>query len=417
MIPTLILQTWLCGLLSLGILSGAIYFAHEWQQRSWVWDASLGASVFQPEVGMNEVTGLLAAACVLVLITLFGGSLLKLVLSSSKPGQGANAVPPYDSITPRISQQIQRPDGTSLRVEVYGPENGMPIVLTHGWGLDSTEWTYFKREMADRFRLIVWDLPGLGKSTRPNNRDFSLDKMAHDLEAVLEFAGSKKAILVGHSIGGMIVMTFCRHFPAALGTRVQGLVLTHTTPTNPVRTTSGAAFLTAIQTPVLKPLMWLTIALSPVVWVMNWLSYRNGSMHITTKRGSFAGTESWAQIDFAARFQLRASPGVVARGMLGMMEYDATDVLPQINVPTLVIAGSDDTTTLPRASQAIQHAVPNGHLTTLIPAKHLGLVEHHEEYAEKVREFSFSSQNQEVPETAPLPLNVIHPFPQTGAKL
>ena len=82
----------------------------------------------------------------------------------------------------------------------------------------------------------------------------------------------------------MITLTLCGLLPALLGGRVIGLVLSHTTPTNPVRTTSGAAFFTAIEKPVLVPLMYLTIALSPLVWLMNWLSYFNGSAHRSWSR-------------------------------------------------------------------------------------------------------------------------------------
>ena len=74
----------------------------------------------------------------------------------------------------------------------------------------------------------------------------------------------------------MIILTFCRLFPSALGSRVSGLVLSHRTPTNPVRTTSGPAFYTAIEKPVLVPLMYLTIALSPLVRLMNWLRLLRG---------------------------------------------------------------------------------------------------------------------------------------------
>ena len=62
---------------------------------------------------------------------------------------------------------IIRPDGSELRVECYGPADAPPIVLTHGWGADSTEWYYQKKHLAERFRLIVWDEPGLGLSKKP----------------------------------------------------------------------------------------------------------------------------------------------------------------------------------------------------------------------------------------------------------
>ncbi|HYF33866.1 MAG TPA: alpha/beta hydrolase [Prosthecobacter sp.] len=391
MIPTLIFQLWLCGLVSLGILGGAAYVAHRWYRLSWSWDEGLRISVFRPDFGLNEATFLLAAALSLLALAFFGRGLVKLLIRLRASSKRRQDTPAADSVLPASVERLSRPDGSELRVEIYGPDDGIPIVLSHGWGLDGSEWTYFKREMSDRFRLIVWDEPGLGESTRPANRDYSLDNLAHDLEAVLAFAGNRPAILLGHSIGGMIVLTFCRLFPDALAHRVQGLILTHTTPTNPVRTTSGAPFLVAIQKPILLPLLWLTIVLSPLVRLLNWFSYRNGSLHLSTKRSSFAGTETWEQLDFAARFQVRASPAVLARGMLGMMKYEARDVLSQIGVPTLVVAGDRDRVTLPQASEAITAAVPNARLVRLTPGRHLGLVEHHGRFAAEVRQFIFST--------------------------
>lgn len=401
MIPVFILQVWLLGLFSLGLIGGAVYFGRECYQRSWGWDEARRQSVFLPDFGMNQETLLLGGAVVLALLALAGGPIIKAILKLTRREKPAGEPGPQDTPRSVSKQRLHRPDGSELQVKSYGPEAGVPIICTHGWGLNSDEWNYLKQELSERFRLIVWDLPGLGESTRPANRDYSTEKFARDLEAVLELAGGKPAILLGHSIGGMTVLTFCRLFPEALGNRVAGLVLTHTTYTNPVRTTAGAAFLTAIEKPVLVPLMWLTIALSPLVRLMTWLSYRNGSLHLMTKRSSFGRTETWEQIEFATQFQPKASPAVLARGMLGMMRYDATEVLARINVPTLVVAGDKDSTTKPEASERIRAGIPHSRLVTLTPAKHMGLIEHHEKYAEAVREFVYAAQAQ-MPGTAAL---------------
>jgi pimeloyl-ACP methyl ester carboxylesterase len=380
MIPTFILQTWLLGLFSLGVVGGAVYFAHEWQQRSWGWDPVLKQSVI---------------AIGLVVLALAGGMIVKAILRLTSRRKADDGADPRKSPEPRWQQRLRRPDGSELQIEFYGPEDGTPIVLTHGWGLDSREWNYLKRDLAERFELIVWDEPGLGRSTRPTNRDYSLENLAADLEAVLALAGDKPAILLGHSIGGMITLTFCRLFPSALGSRVTGIVLTHTTPTNPVRTTSGAAFYTALEKPVLVPLMYLTIALWPLVWLMNWLSYFNGSAHLTTKHSAFGGKETWEQLDFITRFQPQASPAVMARGMLGMMRYDATETLTRIPIPTLVVAANQDPVTKPEASERLASDIPTARqLVVLAPAKHLGLIEHRERYAEVVREFAYAAQAQ-----------------------
>ena len=177
-------------------------------------------------------------------------------------------------------------------------------------------------------------------------------------------------------------------------------MLTHTTYTNPVRTVKGAPFFTAIETPVLKPLMYLTIALSPLVWLMNWMSYLNGSSHLTTKRTSFGGAEMWEQVDFAALFQAKASPAVLARGMLGMMRYDASETLRRIDVPALVIAGEIDPVCKPDASERMSRDIPEAELRTLPLAKHLGFIEHHETFAELVQEFATAQRRSGVAEQA-----------------
>ena len=256
MIPTFILQTWLLGLLSLGIIGSAFYLAREWQQRSWVWDPVLERWFFAPDFGANQETMLLVIAIILIGVALAGGTIVKAILRLTTHGKAGAKADLRRTSKSTSQQRLLRPDGSELQVEFYGPEDGIPIVLTHGWGLDSREWNYLKRDLSKDFRLIVWDEPGLGKSTRPKTRDYSLENLAADLKAVLALTGDKPAILGGHSIGGMITLTFCRLFPSALGSRVMGLVLTHTTPTNPVRTTSGAAFYTAIEKPVLVPLMY-----------------------------------------------------------------------------------------------------------------------------------------------------------------
>jgi pimeloyl-ACP methyl ester carboxylesterase len=286
-----------------------------------------------------------------------------------------------------LVRRLRRPDGSEIQVELYGPEDGPPVVLTHGWGADGTEWYYLKRQLADRFRLIVWDLPGLGLSRGPDNRDFSLEKYARDLEAVLGLAEGRPAVLLGHSIGGMITLTFCRLFPEALGTRVSGLALVHTTYTNPVRTTQHAGFYTAIEKPVIMPLLHLTIWLSPLVWIMNVLSYLNGSAHVSTIRSSYAGHQTWEQVDFMTRYQAKDSPAVLARGMFGMIHYDATATLGTLGLPTLVVPGDRDPVCQPEASLRIDREAPGARLAPLAPAKHLGLIEHHARFGELAAEF------------------------------
>jgi pimeloyl-ACP methyl ester carboxylesterase len=131
--------------------------------------------------------------------------------------------------------------------------------------------------------------PAWGDRAPPLNHDYGLENLAGDLRAVLALAGERPAVLLGHSIGGMITLTFCGLFPQELGTRVAGIALVQTTYTNPVRTTTLAGLLSALERPVLVPLLGLTVWLAPLVWLMNQLSYLNGSAHLSTGLQPFAG--------------------------------------------------------------------------------------------------------------------------------
>ena len=134
---------------------------------------------------------------------------------------------------------IERPDGSRLYVEVHGESNLPTLIFTHGWSMDNTGWHYAKEQLNKQFR-VVWDLPGLGKSTVAASRDQSLEKMANDLEAVIERTCQGRSVcLIGHSIGGMVIQVYARIYAETLDAKVNGIVLVNTTYKNPLTTITG----------------------------------------------------------------------------------------------------------------------------------------------------------------------------------
>jgi pimeloyl-ACP methyl ester carboxylesterase len=360
--PHNFLFVWLVQLLSIGILGGGSYILYRWYE------------------GALVGTSYLIAGLVMVLWT-FGGRLFSLPLLR-RPGTDEPKFMRSNTV-----QRLQRPDGSVLQVEFFGPEDGQPIILSHGWGPNSTVWYYVKRQLSDRFRLIVWDLPGLGKSTKPHNNDHSVEKYARDLEAVVSIAGDKPVILLGHSMGGMINLTFCRLFPEQLGTRVAGLILVDTTYTNPVKTCILSGLVRRLQKPLLEPVLYLTTLLWPLAWLMTWLSYLNGSLYINVELSGFTGGETRGQLSFAGLLSALGSPGVLARGTLGMFKFDETDTLAKIHVPVLVICGDVDIATKPVASDRMIAELPDAELFTLKPGGHMALMERNQQFAAAVSTF------------------------------
>jgi non-heme chloroperoxidase len=91
-------------------------------------------------------------------------------------------------------------DGTDLFYTDWPGERG-PIVLVHAWGLNSCMWDYqIPRLTAAGFRCITFDRRGHGRSDRPG-RGYDLDTLADDLGSVLEALDVSGAAVVAHSLG------------------------------------------------------------------------------------------------------------------------------------------------------------------------------------------------------------------------
>ncbi len=388
------LRSWVLGIVSWVILGVGVYCIWKWAHEPPIVerhvhldrpvenrsdDSAEAKESVQRQTTSSRTWPWLAAGIALVGLS-FGGRLpVSLFLGRPGPDNPKNVLA-GNLVT------VDRPDGTRLHVEIFGTKSGPTLVFTHGWSLDSTCWGYQLRDLANRFRIVIWDLPGLGHSKGPTNGDYTLEKMAQDLEAVVQNAGKDPVILVGHSIGGMITQTFCRLYPKQLGTRVAGLVLLHTTYINPLRTAFLAALLTAIEKPVLIPLNYLTIWLAPLAWLSNMQSYLNGSLHAMTRFASFAGGQTRRQVDYGAWLAAKAWPAVVGRGNLAMLKFDEQATLLAIEIPVLIIGAEHDRMTKVSASERIEEMVPQG-VITRVAAGHLGFWEQHAEVNQLIGEF------------------------------
>ncbi|MFJ9629730.1 alpha/beta fold hydrolase [Streptomyces sp. NPDC101175] len=105
------------------------------------------------------------------------------------------------------------PDRVRLFTTVLGPEDGSPLLLVHGWGGDGREWSPHAEALADRFRVLVPDLRGHGRSEVPDQGNTPLE-MADDLAALLARTATGPATVVGHSMGGQVVNLLAVRHPA-----------------------------------------------------------------------------------------------------------------------------------------------------------------------------------------------------------
>lgn len=368
--PALLLLLFLTDLLTIAFIVLDIHLIREWYQWKDTYDDEYARRCLYGAIGLTAYS-------------LIGKTPVSWILSKFRKNEDE----PKQEHS-KYNEQLKRPDGSVINIEFLGDNREQPLLFVHGWNANSTEWYYQKKYFSSRYYVILIDLPGLGKSKRPDNKDFSLQKMAHDLEAVIEHLKLSKAVLWGHSIGGMVILTYCTQIAKNLEQRVKGIVLQHTTFTDPTYTSILSGLLRSIEKPVLYPLCYLMIALSPIFWLMKWMSYLNGNMLISTRFLTFAGTQTPKQLDFISRLSAMAPPSVFARGMLGMMKtYDVSNDIQKLTVPALILAAEYDRLTKPLASEYMHKNIPRAELVTLSPAGHQGLVERHTEANEAAGKF------------------------------
>src|SRR5258705_3809462 len=133
---------------------------------------------------------------------------------------------------PGRAMSIRSKDGIRLHAEVFGPEDGYPIVLAHGITCAIRVWAYQIADLAHDYRVIAFDHRGHGRSAVPARRSgYSLDHLAGDLDSVLEaaLAPGERAVIAGHSMGGIAISSWADRYPDRVQQRADAVALINTT--------------------------------------------------------------------------------------------------------------------------------------------------------------------------------------------
>lgn len=110
--------------------------------------------------------------------------------------------------------------GLRTHARVYGREHGVAIVIVPGLGCAS--WMYFRlaRLLAQRFTVWLYDPPGQGLSQGHRKDPVSVDRMTDHLALWLEARQIRRPVLLGHSLGGEVVIQLAVRYPQLTGTLI-----------------------------------------------------------------------------------------------------------------------------------------------------------------------------------------------------
>jgi pimeloyl-ACP methyl ester carboxylesterase len=106
---------------------------------------------------------------------------------------------------------VKAPDGVEIRYEAAG--SGEPtLVFVHGWSCDRSYWRAQMDHFAASHRVVAVDLGGHGESGL-GRKDWTIAGFAGDVRAVVEALGARKVVLVGHSMGGPVILEAAQLMP------------------------------------------------------------------------------------------------------------------------------------------------------------------------------------------------------------
>lgn len=141
---------------------------------------------------------------------------------------------PIGRLEPDRTSTVGADDGTPLYVEEIDPADGgrpdVTLIGVHGFALSTPSWHFQRRDLASltvpRVRQVYYDHRSHGRSGAASAETSTIEQLARDLHSVIRaVAPQGTLVLVGHSMGGMVIMELAQEEPALFAERVRGVCL------------------------------------------------------------------------------------------------------------------------------------------------------------------------------------------------
>jgi pimeloyl-ACP methyl ester carboxylesterase len=212
--------------------------------------------------------------------------------------------------------------------------------------------------------------------------------MGADLSAVLDAAVPEgPAILIGHSMGGMAIMSMAEGFPEEFGTRVSGVVLANTAAGEVMKEAAaglgvrlGAVLAGGAARLAANPRAVARIRARAFSGESN-LAYAIGRL------ANFGAGASPALVEHVVGIAARTPPEVWSDLFVSLLEMDLRHALEHVRCPALVVVGDRDMVTPKRSAQALRAALPDGRAVVITGAGHLSMMERHDVFNDLVGGF------------------------------
>ena len=268
---------------------------------------------------------------------------------------------------------VTTPDGIPLVVREVGPVTApLTVVFSHGFCLRMGSFHFQRAALAQRWgeqvRMVFYDQRGHGQSAPAPIETYTVEQLGRDLQTILHVMVPRgPVVLVGHSMGGMTVLSHARQFPGMYPRRVVGAALISSAAEGLPRSPLGEI----LQNPALEAVRF-TARYAPRLAHRTRGAARSALRPIL-KTASFGSEEVSPSVAAFAEAMIHDTPVTTLVEFLHALEvHDETAALPVLaRVQTLIACGEADLLTPVKHSEEMAAALPDAELVIVPGAGHL----------------------------------------------
>ena len=275
------------------------------------------------------------------------------------------------------SQVVITPDGVPLAVREAGPVDApVTVVFAHGFCLRMGAFHFQRMRLAEHWgsnvRMVFYDHRGHGQSGEADPETYTLTQLGQDLETVLQTVAPRGVIvLVGHSMGGMTVLSHARQYPERYGRRIVAAALICTAAEGVSRSPLGEI----LKNPALEAVRFT--ARSAPKLMHRGRSATRSLIGPVLRAASFNDLRVSRSLDAFSQRMMNDTPIATLVGFLHALEtHDETAGLwTLLKVPTLIACGDHDLLTPDEYSRKMAASLPQSELVIVTGASHLALLD------------------------------------------
>ncbi|KDE98792.1 alpha/beta hydrolase [Mycolicibacterium aromaticivorans JS19b1 = JCM 16368] len=268
---------------------------------------------------------------------------------------------------------VTTPDGIPLVVREVGPTTApLTVVFAHGFCLQMGSFHFQRAALASRWgdqvRMVFYDQRGHGQSSAAPVDTYTVDQLGKDLETILQVMVPRgPVVLVGHSMGGMTVLSHARQFPKHYGSRIVGAALISSAAEGLSRSPLGEI----LQNPALEAVRFAARYAPKLVHRTRGAA--RSVIRPILRAASYGDDHMSPSVVAFSEKMIHDTPIATLVEFLHALEvHDESAALPVLaRIPTLIACGDHDVLTPMVHSEEMAAVLPNSELLIVAGAGHL----------------------------------------------